>query len=641
MDGIAFYKEVAEAVYRQNASTVDLKFKMEWETKIPDFISLFDQLYGGLENKGDLFGKLLEVVFEAKAQRPQKWQDRDRQKAQLGNWFADHRLVGMSMYVDRFAGQLKNIPTHLGYLEHLGVNFLHLMPLFESPPHESDGGYAVSNFRKVDAKFGNLKDLKELIDRLGEREMYLMLDIVLNHTSHHHEWAQKARQGDSYYQKFFYFLDSKEEVEAYEAHMPDVFPESAPGSFTYLPELQKWVMTVFHQYQWDLNYSNPLVLAAMLEHIFFYANLGVDVLRLDAPAFIWKEKGTSGQNLPEAHQILQLIRVGVDLVAPGMALLGEAIVAPKDIMKYFGEGSYRGRECHFAYNATQMALQWDMLATGETQVMLEAQEVLGGKPPEASWITYTRCHDDIGLGYEDDSIKKAGKDPYLHRQYLKEYYSGIFPGSPSKGALFSVNPKTGDARISGSLAALCGLEKAIQEHDYSGVQTAIDKIILMQAHSFFIGGLPMLFYGDEVGYTNDYSYLKDSSKNYDNRWMHRPVINWEKNKLAGLTGTIENQLFLKTQQLIEIRKAHPVFQDCSNIQWHHHLSNGIAGFQRYKAEKRVDCLFNFTAEPKMIQLESIIDYSSQLLDLWSNTLYPTNQSISLPSFSFLLLISSK
>lgn len=641
MDEIANYKELAEAIYQQNISMVDSRFKKKWEKVIPHLISLFDQLYGRLANKADLFGRLIEVIFEAKAQRPQKWQDRDRQKKRSTAWFADHGLVGMSLYVDRFAGQINQIAEHLDYLQHLGVNLLHLMPLFESPPHESDGGYAVSNFRKVDAKFGDLKDLKVLVNQLKEKEMYLMLDIVLNHTSHHHEWAQKARQGDSYYQRFFYFLDSKEEVAQYESNMPEVFPESAPGSFTYIPELQKWVMTVFHQYQWDLNYSNPLVLAAMLENIFFYANLGVDVLRLDAPAFIWKQKGTSCQNLPEAHQILQLIRVCVDLVAPGMALLGEAIVAPRDIMKYFGEGSNQGKECHFAYNATQMALQWDMLATGETQVMLEAQEVLGSKPSEASWITYTRCHDDIGLGYEDDSIRKAGKDPFLHRQYLKDYYSGAFPGSSAKGALFSVNPKTGDARISGSLASLCGLEKAIEEHDYPGVQTAIDKIILMQAHSFFIGGLPMLYYGDEVGYTNDYTYLKDSSKNYDNRWMHRPIINWEKNKLAGLSGTIENQLFEKIRQLIKIRKAHSVFKDQSNIQWYFHLPIGVAGFQRYNAENRVDCLFNFTAKSKLIQLESFSNDTNQFLDLWSNAQFQSIHPVNMPSFSFLLLISSK
>ena len=641
MEGKAIYNEVASAVFQQNASAIDPNFQNEWERKIPDLIFLFDELYGKLENKGDLFGKLLEVIVEAKANRPFKWQQRDQQKTQMGTWFADHRLVGMSMYVDRFAGQLADITSHLGYLEHLGVNLLHLMPLLESPPQESDGGYAVSNFRKVDAKFGTLNDLIALIHQMEQRGMYLMLDIVLNHTSDQHDWARKARQGDPYYQNFFYFMETPKEVEEYEINMPEVFPESAPGSFTYVPELHQWVMTVFHQYQWDLNYSNPLVLAAMLENIFFYANLGVDVLRLDAPAFIWKEKGTNCQNLPQAHQILQLIRCCVDLVAPGLALLGEAIVASKDIMKYFGHGEYQGRECHFAYNATQMALQWDMLATGETQVMLHEQRILGGKPVGTSWITYTRCHDDIGLGYEDDAIRNAGKDPYWHRQYLKEYYSGVFPGSPSKGELFSVNPKTGDARISGSLAALCGLEKAIEAHDYPGVQTAIDKIILMQAHSFFLGGLPMLFYGDELGYTNDYSYLDDPAKNYDNRWMHRPLINWDKNNLIGLIGTIENQLFEKTRKLIKIRKAHSVFQDHSNIRWHYHLPNGVAGFERYHSQMVVHCLFNFTPKTTNILLDNFTNPFEQFLDLWSNTIYQPNQTIEIPSFSFLLLISSK
>ena len=641
MEGNDIYKDIAEAVYQRNASFTESKFQKVWKAKLPGIISLFEHLYGVLEDKGDLFGKLLEVVFEGKVNRPTKWKQRDEQKAQKGIWFADHNLVGMSIYVDRFAGQLAAIPSHLDYLEHLGVNVLHLMPLFESPPHESDGGYAVSNFRKINPKFGDLENLNELVHEMEAKGMYLMLDIVLNHTSHLHEWAQKARQGDSYYQKFFYFTNRAAEVKEYESYMPEVFPESAPGNFTYLPELNQWVMTVFHQYQWDLNYANPLVLAAMLENIFFYANLGVDILRLDAPAFIWKEKGTNCQNLPQAHQILQLIRSCVDLVAPGMALLGEAIVDPGNIIKYFGTEKYKGQECHFAYNATQMALQWDMLATGETQVMLNEQEVLGKKPLGTSWITYTRCHDDIGLGYEDHSIQKAGKDPFLHRQYLKDYYSGNFPGSQSKGALFSVHPQTGDARISGSLASLCGLEKAIEEHDYPEVQTAIDKIILMQAHSFFIGGLPMLFYGDELGYTNDYSYLDDPSKNYDNRWMHRPIINWEKNKLAELTGTIENQIFEKTRQLLKIRKSNPVFHDYSNIRWHHQLPNGVAGFERYHAQSIAFCLFNFTPEQKNIPSATFTNHPNPFFDLWSNTVYPPNPTIDIPSFSFLILFSSK
>ncbi|RYZ13839.1 MAG: alpha-amylase, partial [Sphingobacteriales bacterium] len=332
------------------------------------------------------------------------------------------------------------------------------MPLFESPAGESDGGYAVSDFRKIDERFGSLEDLRQLQEKLMDNKMYLMLDIVLNHTSHGHEWAAKAKAGDAAYQDYYYFYNDRSIPDQYDQGMPDIFPESAPGNFTYIPECGKWVMTVFHNYQWDLNYTNPHVLVEMLDTIFFYANLGVDILRIDAPAFIWKQLGTTCQNLPQAHTLLQLIKQCTEVAAPGMALLGEAIVAPKDILPYFGTGEYKARECDVAYNATQMALQWDMLATGDTKVMLAAQHELYKKPYGTTWITYTRCHDDIGLGYEDYMIQSAGYDAFLHRQFLKNYYSGNYPGSTATGALFSSNPKTGDARISGSLASLCGLE---------------------------------------------------------------------------------------------------------------------------------------------------------------------------------------
>ena len=337
----------------------------------------------------------------------------------------------------------------------------------------------------------------------------------------------------------------------------------------------------------------------MLENIFFYANLGIDILRIDAPAFIWKELGTTCQNLPNAHLILQLIKQCVGVATPGMALLGEAIVAPTEVMKYFGTGVAATAECDFAYNATQMALQWDMLATSDTRVMLASQPELLKKPYGTSWITYTRCHDDIGLGYEDSRIAQAGYSPYAHRKFLQEYYSGKH-GSPAIGALFSVNPKTQDARISGSLASLCGLERALNENIEADITLSIKKILLMQAHSFFIGGLPMLFYGDEAGYTNDYSYLADPGKSYDNRWMHRPVINWQKNSRVEEPGTVENRIFSATKHLINIRKKLTVLADKKNITWLYPHNIHVAGFVRQDGEKRIFLLFNFSSKPAFL-----------------------------------------
>ena len=605
--------------------------------------NLYQDLYQHHPLQEENFELLVKTITNAYQQRPAALIAQDAAKEQKGNWFLSNEITGMSLYVDRFCGNLHTLTEKLDYFKTLGVNFLHLMPVMQSPQGESDGGYAVSDFRKVDERFGTLKDLKKVKAQMSKEGMYLMMDIVLNHTSHQHQWAVKAKQGDAKFQDYYYMYSNRTIPDQFDAAMPEVFPDTNPGNFTYNAACNKWVMSVFHNYQWDLNFTNPAVLIAMLDTIFFYANIGVDILRIDAPAFIWKQTGTTCQNLPQAHTILKLIKQCVQIAAPGMALLGEAIVAPKEIMKYFGTGLFKAKECDFAYNATQMALQWDALATGDTQVMLAAQHEILQKPYGTSWITYTRCHDDIGLGYDDYMIQQSGYNPFEHRRFLKEYYSGATPGSPACGALFSVNPKTQDARISGSLASLCGLERALQNKDEYAIEMSVKKILLMQAQSFFIGGVPMLFYGDEVGYTNDYSYQQDPAKSYDNRWMHRPIINWEKNKNIALTGTIEHRVFTGTQQLIAIRKKLPVLADYKNLTWLSPFNIHVAGFLRTLDEQKLYCIFNFSAQVSYLSWAVFKQHgplANELYDHWSGNSYTLrfdHEYLIIEPYSFLLL----
>lgn len=586
--------------------------------------SLYMDLYRHHPKADGMFKQLIVTITDAYKKRSTALKQRDEDKQKQGFWFLSNEITGMSLYVDRFCGNLQNMEEKLDYFEKLGVNFLHLMPIFESPEGESDGGYAVSDFRKVAERFGTLQNLKNLQKKMSKEKMYLMVDIVLNHTSRQHEWALKAKQGDTNYQDYFYMYDDRSLPDEFEKTMPEVFPESSPGSFTYIEECNKWVMTVFHNYQWDLNYTNPAVFVDMLDNIFFYANLGIDILRIDAPAFIWKQLGTTCQNLPEAHTILQLIKQCIQIATPGMAVLGEAIVAPKEIQKYFGTGLATAKECDFAYNATQMALQWDALATGNTKVMLAAQHEILKKPYGTTWITYTRCHDDIGLGYDDYMIENAGFNAYEHRKYLKNYYSGSLESSPAKGALFSVNPKTQDARISGSLASLCGLEKALEENNEHEIELSIRKILMMQAQSFFIGGVPMIFYGDELGYTNDYSYLDDTGKSYDNRWMHRPIIHWDKNARTDISGTIEQRIFSGTQHLISVRKKLAVVADHKNLMWLTPYNIHIAAYMRSNEHTRLFCLFNFSDAPAYLTWYAFKEYGSapaKLYDHWSKAYF--------------------
>lgn len=595
---------------------------------------LYHSLYGNHSEGEKGFVRLVDIITKAYQKRTAEMRQLDLEKEQQGHWFLSNKITGMSLYVDRFAGSLADLSGKLDYFEELGVNFLHLMPVMQSPEGESDGGYAVSDFRKVDERFGTNEELRSLTRKMRKKGQYLMLDIVLNHTSHHHEWAQKARAGEKKYQDYFYMFNDRQLPDQFDATMPEIFPESSPGNFTWDASCNKWVMTVFHHYQWDLNYRNPAVLAEMLDHIFFYANLGVDILRIDAPAFIWKELDTTCQNLPQAHDILRLLKQCVQVATPGMALLGEAIVAPREIMKYFGTGMYTARECDFAYNATHMALQWDALATADVSVMMAAQHEILQKPYGTSWITYTRCHDDIGLGYDDYMIEQAGYNPFEHRKFLKNYYAGIWQGSPAKGALFSVNPKTQDARISGSLASLCGLEKALEAGNQELIENALRKIVLMQAHSFFLGGVPMIFYGDEMGYTNDYSYLNDPGKNYDNRWMHRPVIDWSRNEKRNQEGTVEFRVFQATRELIELRRKFPEVGDQKNLTWIPTYSRHVAGYLRTLEYRKLYCLFNFSGQTIHVPWSSFSQHGPavhELNDHWNKgILQSTNYPDGIP-----------
>ena len=635
-------EEVLQAIIKGETKD-DQVFLQRVSSGMNILLELYLEIFGEHPQGPVFWNNLVGILANAHLKRADDLKRRDEEKALEDGWFLNNELAGMSLYVDRFCGKLGDLPDKLDYLSRLGINFLHLMPVFESPEGESDGGYAVSDFRKVDARFGTLEDLIALRKAMQEKGMYLMLDIVLNHTSHRHAWAELARKGDEQYQGYFYMYPDRSIPDQFEPFMPDIFPESAPGSFTYDEASGKWVMTVFHTYQWDLNYTNPAVFCEMLDNILFYANLGVDLLRIDAPAFIWKTPGTTCQNLPQAHTLLRLIKQCVMISAPGMALLGEAIVAPNEIMKYFGTGAFTARECDFAYNATHMALQWDMLATGDTRVMLAAQHEILQKPLGTSWITYTRCHDDIGLGYDDEMIAQTGQDPFQHRKFLKEFYSGAIGYSPARGALFSFNPKTGDARISGSLASLCGLEKALLDQDRQAVDIAIQKILLMQAHSFLLGGLPMLFYGDEVGYTNNYSYLRDPGKYYDNRWMHRPVIDWAKNGRIALTGTVEQRIFSGTQRLLGIRKSLPVVADRKNLTWMSPHNRHVAGYIRNRGEKCLFCVFNFSGHATRLTWYAFKENGripARLFDHWSGQTFQIgldHEYLDFPPYGFFLL----
>jgi amylosucrase len=570
--------------------------------------SLFHHLYGERPDFNEQLNKLVKVMSEQYQKRPALLKEKDLLRERDHNWFLSQKWVGMALYCEGFSGNLSHLESRLPYLHDLGVNLLHIMPICDCPPDNNDGGYAVRNFRKIDPRFGTIEDLDALVDNLQKREILLTLDVVVNHTSNEHEWAKRAKQGDKTYQDYYFVYDDRSIPDIFETSMPEVFPENAPGSFTYDEDMNKWVMTVFNNYQWDLNYTNPSVFIEMLDIILFWANKGADILRLDAVAFLWKKMGSTCQNEREAHLILQLMKDCCQVTAPGVLFIAEAIVAPTEIIKYFGEDAINAKECEIAYNATLMALLWDAVATKRTVLLNKGIQSIPEKLERATWLNYIRCHDDIGLGFSNEDIIAAGYDPVLHRKFLVDYYTGDYASSRAKGKAFGVNKKTGDARISGALASLAGLETALLEQDDIAIEHAIKTIVLLHSIIMSFGGIPLLYYGDAIGTLNDDSYLADTSKSHDNRWVHRPTMNWDKAALRLETGTVENRIFSQLKNLIASRKEISAFADQNNrelilIENHH-----LVVFSRFTSSgmhSRVLIIANFDSTPQKIDIKPL------------------------------------
>jgi amylosucrase len=567
--------------------------------------SLFQHLYGQREDFKLQLASLVSVLSRQYAQRAPHLRLIDLEREKNHDWFMQQKLVGMALYCEGFAGNLANMKDKLAYLQELGVNLVHILPICDCPEQANDGGYAVRDFRKIDPRYGFMEDLEQLISAMQQSDMLLTLDVVANHTSDEHAWALKAKEGDQHYQDYYYMYPDRAVPDTFEASMPEVFPEHAPGSFTFNPETGKWVMTVFNNYQWDLNYTNPAVLIEIVDIILFWANKGVDILRLDAVAFLWKKIGSTSQNEREAHLILQLLKDCCQVTAPGVIFIAEAIVAPLEIIKYFGEDAVNAKECEIAYNATFMALLWDAVATKNTVLLTNGVKDLPEKLDRATWLNYVRCHDDIGLGFSDQAIIASGFEPVSHRRFLVDYYTGQYPDSNARGFAFGVNRKTGDARISGALASLAGLETALANNDQPAIDNAILTIVLLHNLIMSFGGIPLLYYGDAVGTLNNDGYLQDSSKMNDNRWVHRPTLDWDEMALRNEPGTVQQRLFSQIKQMIAIRKEISAFADLNNRELIDMVNPHLFAFNRYVQtgmNPKVVVVANFDVHPQRAAL---------------------------------------
>lgn len=572
----------------RNVNNTERIFAQRMEKHQDELRWLYMELYGN----DAMYAELCEQMHDYYSKRSTELKKRDIKKEKNPDWFKEKEMLGMMLYIDNFAGNLKGVERKLPYLKECNVNCIHLMPFLDTPKGKSDGGYAVADFRKVRPDLGTMKDLARLTEKCHENGMNVCMDFVMNHTSEEHEWAKRARAGEGEYMSRYFFYDNGDIPARYEETVPQVFPTTAPGNFTWLPEIGHYVLTTFYPYQWDLNYRNPRVFNEMMYNFLFLANQGMDIIRIDAVPYIWKELGTSCRNLKEVHTIVRMMRMIAEIVCPSVILLGEVVMEPEKVVPYFG--TVEKPECHMLYNVTTMATTWNSIATRDIRLLKKQMDIVSRLPKQYTFLNYLRCHDDIGWGLDFDTMKQWGMEEPSHKRYLNDYFTGKIADSISRGELYNDDPVTQDARFCGTTASMCGIEAAGFEGNAEKMQTAIQEDLMLHAYMLTQSGIPMLYSGDELGQVNDYSYKEDAEKVSDSRYLHRGIFQWILADKRKDLSTVQGQLFQMLNRLEQIRRQENVFSQEAEVYTYDVHNDSILGILReYKGERFI-ALFNFS-----------------------------------------------
>ncbi len=567
-------------------------FQKRMETYHDEFRWLYMELY---ENDS-MFAELCDTMYRFYLERSDALKQMDLDREKDPNWYKRNDMLGMMFYIDNFAENMKGVETKLDYIEQCNVNYIHLMPFLETPKDRSDGGYAVSDFRKVQPKLGSMEDLERLTDACHKKGICVCMDFVMNHTSEDHAWAKKAREKDGEYMSRYFFFENSYLPSLYEHTVPQVFPTTAPGNFTYLSDIDHFVMTTFYPYQWDLNYKNPRVFNEMMYHFLYLANRGIDIVRLDAVPYIWKEINTSCRNLPQVHTIVRLMRIIGEIVCPSVLLLGEVVMEPEKVTPYFG--TVEKPECHMLYNVTTMATTWHTVATRDARLLKRQLDVVNSLPKEYVFLNYLRCHDDIGWGLDYAFLKENGTEERPHKQYLNDYFQGYAGASVSRGELYNADPVSGDARFCGTTASMCGMEKAGSEKDDAAMERAVRLDLMLHAYMFLQSGIPVLYSGDEIGALNDYSYKEYPEKAADSRYLHRGAMRWDLAEKRKDITSVEGKLFQGLCLLENIRKTEKAFMSDADTWTIETWEPAVLCMGRYYDGEKIIGLFNFSEQEK-------------------------------------------
>jgi amylosucrase len=613
----------------------------EWQGYVDRLTDNFPRLFGLLYQ---LYGKeydffyhladILDTATEAWIERPAELKALDAIRENDPNWYQSNRMLGAVCYVDLFADNLEGMREKIPYLKELGVTYLHLMPIFKSPEGDNDGGYAVSSYREVNPELGTMDDLKKLAEEMRNHGISLVLDFIFNHTSDEHEWAKRANLGDEEFQDYYRMFPDRKIPDEFEKTIRPVFQDDHPGCFTYRSRIKKWVWTTFHNYQWDLNYENPVVFNKMAAEMLFLANQGVEILRLDAVAFIWKKLGTSCENLPEAHLIIQAFNAVMKIVAPSFLFKSEAIVHPDEVNKYISEN-----ECQLSYNPQMMALLWESLATKKINLLQSALDKRFTIPGNCMWVNYIRSHDDIGWTFSNDDAEELNINPAAHRRFLSEFYTGRYKGSFAKGLPFQEDPNTKEGRVSGTTASLAGLEQALEENDKKKIDLAIRRIHLLHGIILTIGGIPLIYIGDGIGILNDYNYENSPEKIGDTRWIHRTKFDWNKSKERSNPDSPEGTLFSGFLKLVQLRERTQALSG-SDTEFANTGNDHILAYFRHYQENSVFILANFSDEEQSIAGNRLrqLGLSKTVTDVVGGKTITAAQNLLLEPYQFMMLI---
>ncbi len=608
------------------------------EAESAALLSRFDRWVGDLYDGiaavyavDETLPKVIDVIADIYKSRSAELRARDSARILNPDWFQREDAIGYVAYTDLFAGDLNGVRKKIDYLKDLGISYLHLMPLLTPRPSPNDGGYAVMDYRTIRKDLGTIKDLARLTSELHESGISLTLDLVLNHVAKEHEWALKAKAGEKKYRDYFYAYPDRTIPDQYEKTLPEVFPTFAPGNFTFDEEMKAWVWTTFNDYQWDVNWSNPDVFLEYVDIIGYLANQGTDCVRLDAIAFIWKRLGTDSQNQPEVHAITQALRAAAHISTPALIFKAEAIVGPKDVVHYLGQGEHAGKVSDLAYHNSLMVQIWSALASRDGRLMAHALSKFAPVPTTSGWATYLRCHDDIGWAIDDADAGELGINPHAHRAFLAEFYANEFEGSFARGIHFQSNPETGDRRTSGSAASLTGIEAALEKKDSAFLATAIDRFKCAYAMVFGFGGLPLLYMGDELGMLNDKSYLKDSAKAEDNRWIHRPEMDWSLVKSAEKGRGVEGEINKAIRSLIRARKSLPSLHAATPTDVFTTNNPAVVIFRRKHAAGNLIQIYNLSEQAQKVSMHMIA--SGNLLEVISGERLHIYEEMTVPAYA--------